>query len=112
MFPSPVGAEFAEAVRNGVDPKAVVPDDIVIVHGGAGATVPLGKTISGAAGKNLEEAAAAVPHGTIRVTTAGAIRARGGVVEWDPEISRHARVSDGARSNWPLPRPKFGVPFN
>lgn len=48
-----------------------------------------GARFSGAAGPTLEAAAAAVPHGQIRVTTAGAIRAQGGVVEWSLDRSRH-----------------------
>jgi hypothetical protein len=89
MFPDPCGSEFAEAVRNGADPKAVVPDDFVIVRGGASPVAPTGTPFSAAAGPNLEAAAAALPHGQIRVTTAGTIRGQGGVVEWAPEVSRH-----------------------
>lgn len=35
----------------------------------------------------MEEAAAGVPHGTIRATTAGEIRAAGGSVEYAPELN-------------------------
>jgi hypothetical protein len=90
MFPDPCGAEFAEAVRNGADPKTVVPDKYVIVRGGAVPIAPSGTPFSAAAGPTLEAAAAAVPHGQLRVTTAGAIRAQGGLVEWAPEVSRHS----------------------
>ena len=89
MFPDPCGAEFAEAVRNGNDPKTVVPDGFPIVRGGAGPIAPSGTPFSAATGPSLEAAAAAVPHGRIRATTAGAIRAQGGIVEWAPEVSRH-----------------------
>ena len=89
MFPHPCGPRFAEAVAKGADPKAVVPDDYVIVRGGANPAAAPGETFSAAAGPSVEAAAAALPHGQIRVTTAGAVRARGGVVEWIPEVSRH-----------------------
>ena len=89
MFPDACGAGFAEAVKQGADPKPVIPDDYVIVRGGASPLDPPGTTFSGAIGPTLEAAAAAVPHGQIRVATVGAIRARGGTVEWAPELSRH-----------------------
>lgn len=102
MFPHPCGAVFAEAVKNGADPRTVVPDDFVIVYGGTGPIPPPGTEFSGATGPTLDAAASAVPHGTIRVTTAGAIRARGGVVEWDPDLSRyntwneqHVNITEG-----------------
>lgn len=88
MFPDPCGAEFAEAVRKGADPRIVVSDEFIIVRGGASAVDPAAP-FSGAIGPTLEAAAAAVPHGRIRVTTAGAIRAAGGIVEWALELSRH-----------------------
>jgi hypothetical protein len=37
----------------------------------------------------LDEAAQAVPHGTIRSTTAGEIRASGGTVEPNPEFNEN-----------------------
>lgn len=78
MFPHPCGDQFEHAVANGADPNAVVPDDYVVVKGG---TLPLptaGEVFSGAVGPSLIDAAAAVPHGQIRITTAGDIRAAGG----------------------------------
>ena len=51
-----------------------------------------GETFSGAVGPSLEAAAGAVPHGQIRYTTAGEIRARGGVVEWAEEQSLEVTV--------------------
>jgi hypothetical protein len=93
MFPDPCGSQFAEAAAKGVDPAAVVPDEYVILRGGASSSNSPGETFSGAAGPNLEAAAAAVPHGQIRVTTAGAIRAQGGIVQWAPEISRHGTLN-------------------
>lgn len=73
MFPHPCGAAFEQAVANGADPKTVVPDDYVVVKGG---TLPLpgpGIEFSGAVGPTLLDAAAAVPHGQIRITTVGAV---------------------------------------
>jgi hypothetical protein len=117
MFPSPCGTVFAEAVRNGADTKSVVPDDFVVVHGGTEELAPLGEGFSGAVGPTLEEAAAAVPHGQIRFTTAGAIRAGGGIVEWLPQVSRlktvnyqHVDITEGGLSTFselqpnPVPR--------
>lgn len=93
MFPHACGAEFEEAVRNGADPKEVVPNGFAVVRGGGSPLQPSGTMFSGAAGPTLEAAASAVPHGRIRVSTAGAIRAEGGTVEWAPERSRHGTVN-------------------
>ena len=91
-FPHPCGDQFEQAVTGGADPTTVVPDDYVVVKGG---TLPLpaaGEAFSGAVGPTLG-AAAAVPHGQIRITTAGAIRAAGGVVTWLREKSRHHTIN-------------------
>src|SRR5215813_10673615 len=93
MFPSPCGDQLAEAVRTGADPKAVVPGQYFVVRGGSAPVPPPGTTFSGAVGPTVGEAAAAVPHGLVRVSTAGAIRPLGGVVEWAPEVSRHGTVN-------------------
>jgi hypothetical protein len=92
-FPHPCGADLAEAVRKGADPKQVVPDTFLVVRGGRNPVEPPGTTFSAAVGPTVEAAAAALPHGQIRVATAGAIRARGGIVEWAPEVSRHGTVN-------------------
>lgn len=94
MFPDPCGAALAEAVRNGADPRAVVPDHYVIVHGGTAAIPRPGIRFSAATGPTLETAAAAVPHGQIRMAIAGAIRANGGIVEWEPDWSRLWTLND------------------
>jgi hypothetical protein len=93
MFPHPCGDDFADAVNNGADPTTVVPDGYVVAHGGTGPIPPPGTKFSGTAGPTLEAAAAALPHGQLRATTAGAIRARGGTVEWEPDVSRDATVN-------------------
>ena len=93
MFPHPCGDELEQGVAAGADPKSVVPDDYVVVKGG---TLPLpaaGVPFSGAVGPTLTDAAAAVPHGQLRITTAGAIRAAGGEVRWAPEKSRHQTIN-------------------
>ncbi|MGL6097179.1 MAG: hypothetical protein ACRC7O_15450, partial [Fimbriiglobus sp.] len=89
MFPHPCGEEFERAVAAGADPRTVVPDDFVVVKGGTTPFPEAGGVFSGAVGPTLETAAYAVPHGQIRVSTVGAVRAAGGVVVWKPEVSRH-----------------------
>ena len=93
MFPDPCGPRFTEAVKKGADPAAVVPNEYVIVRGGSSNVNNPGEPFSGTVGPTLEAAAAAVPHGQIRATTVGAIRARGGIVEWASEVSRHGTVN-------------------
>lgn len=44
-----------------------------------------GVEFSGPMGATIKEAGAGVPHGSLRATTAGAIRAAGGIVEYAPE---------------------------
>jgi hypothetical protein len=94
MFPDACGAALAEAVRNGSDPRAVVPDHYVILHGG---TSPVPRPVirfSAVTGPTLEAAAAAVPHGQVRMAQAGAIRASGGIVEWEPDWSRYWTLNE------------------
>jgi len=93
MYPDACGVEFAEAVKNGADPATVVPDDFIIIRGGAKAIPPSGLAYSANFGPTLEAAAAAVPYGQIRVTTAGKIRSGGGIVVWCPENSRHGTLN-------------------
>jgi hypothetical protein len=117
MFPHPCGAALAEAVRDGADPKDVVPDDYVVVRGGTKPFPPLGSMFSAHVGPTLESAAAAVPYGQVRVATVGDIGRAGGTVEWVPEHSRHGtlneqhvHVTEGASSSFspaqPNPVPK------
>ena len=63
----------------------VVPDDYVIVRGGQSPMPGAGEVFSGSMGTSVSEAGGGVPHGSIRVTTAGAIRAAGGTVTYAPE---------------------------
>jgi hypothetical protein len=64
-----------------------IPDDAVIVRGGQSEMPGAGEVFSGAHGSTVEAAAAGVPHGTIRSTTAGKIRAGGGRVDYAPEYN-------------------------
>jgi len=74
-----------------------------VVRGGLSPMPPPGTQSSGAYGRTLEEAAAGVVHGNIRVTTAGAIRAAGGTVDHAPEAAfpggpinaRHVHITEG-----------------
>ena len=63
----------------------VVPDDYVIVRGGQSPMPGAGEVFSGSMGTSVSEAGGGVPHGSIRVTTAAAIRAAGGTVTYAPE---------------------------
>jgi hypothetical protein len=69
-------------------------DLIVVVRGGAGDLPPPGAIFSGAVGETLADAAAYVPHGTIRFTTVGAILATGGSVTLKPELTRSGLMND------------------
>jgi hypothetical protein len=92
-FPDPCGDLFEQAVQHGVDPEQVVPDDYFVTRGGAAEFAPQGGTYSCTVGPTLEAAAAALPHGRIRVSTIGRIRALGGIVRWSPETSRHGTIN-------------------
>jgi hypothetical protein len=112
MFPDPCGAEFERAVRAGADPKQVVPNEYAVVHGGTAPMPPTGTRFSGAVGPSVESAAAAVPHGKVHVSTVGAVRAAGGVVEWKPEVSRfqtvnrqHVNITEARPTVFSDPRP-------
>jgi hypothetical protein len=48
---------------------------------------------SGATGTTTEDAAQGVPHGKIRETTAGQIRATGGTVTRKPEPTRSGKIN-------------------
>jgi len=93
-YPHPCGATFRDAVAQGTEPAVVVPNDFTVVHGGMAALPPSGIIFSCAAGPTLDAAACAVPHGQIRVSTVGAIRALGGTVIWVPQRSRLGTIND------------------
>jgi RHS repeat-associated protein len=64
-----------------------VPNGRIIVRGGQGPLPAPGDVVSGSQGETIEDAAKGVPHGSVRVTTAGEIRAGGGSVEVLPEVN-------------------------
>ena len=72
------------ALQQGGNPATVVPGPYTVVRGGQAPVPPAGTTFSGSMGSTVSEAAAGVPHGTIRVTTANAIRQQGGTVVLAP----------------------------
>jgi hypothetical protein len=69
-------------------------DSAVVVRGGTRPLPEPGHVFSGAYGSTLEAAAAGVPYGQIRSTTAGAIRATGGSVEVAPELTRSGLLNE------------------
>jgi hypothetical protein len=93
VFPHPCGEAFERAVANGANPKTVVPDDFAVVRGGTRRIPDPGVEFSCTVGPTVDAAACAVPYGQIRVTTAGAIRAAGGTVEWVPEITPYGTMN-------------------
>jgi hypothetical protein len=100
---------LVKQLEGGADPRAVVPDSAVIVRGGKAYTPQPGNILSAQMGASVAEAAAGLPHGTIRVTTAGEIRAAGGTVELVPEPAYlggpvntwHVNVTEGANPVFP-----------
>jgi hypothetical protein len=117
MFPDPCGEAFEKAVAAGAEPALVVPDEYVVVRGGTSPMPPIGQQFSGATGPSVSAAAAAVPFGRIRIATVGAIRALGGSVVWQPELSKgktwnrqHVNIVEGGDGSFgelllsPVPR--------
>ncbi len=82
------GDEAGEVASHADEATRGVPDDFTVVRGGTKDLPPSGEVFSGAAGRYLRDAAAGVPHGQIRATTAGEIRATGGSVELFRELTR------------------------
>jgi hypothetical protein len=92
--------------------EAPVPSHYTVVRGGAQPLPPPGTPFSAAAGIDKPDAAKGVPHGTIRATTAGAIRAYDGQVNFKPELSRtgnlnlrHVEVREGRPGAFSDPEP-------
>ena len=98
-----------EQLAAGADPKTVIADDTPIVRGGRNYQPKPGDVTSAQMGWDLADAAAGLPHGTIRVTTAGDIRAVGGTVElapepaWEggPDNTWHVNVTEGSHPAFP-----------
>lgn len=88
------------------DPPKLNPN-LTIVRGGITDLPPAGTIISGAFGSSVLDAAAFVPHGTIRVTTVQAIINSGGSVIPIPELTRggnmnyrHVNIVEGSTSTF------------
>jgi RHS repeat-associated protein len=105
--------EVASSAKSGdLHAPGDAPDGTVIVRGGSGDMPAPGSTFSGSQGGTVREAAAGVPHGTIRTSTAGEIRAGGGQVQVAPEPTRsgqingqHVNVREGGKSTFSEPQP-------
>lgn len=95
-----------------------VPDATVVVRGGTAEMPATGTKFSASQGQTVAEAGKGVPHGQLRASTAGEIRANGGHVEVAPEPTRsgqingqHVNVTEGGKSTTfgstqPNPAPK------
>jgi hypothetical protein len=101
---------LVDELEAGANPKTVVPDDAVIVRGGKEYQPEPGNIISSQMDlTSVSDAASGLPHGTIRVTTAGEIRATGGTVELIPEPAWeggpintwHVNVTEGSEPAFP-----------
>jgi hypothetical protein len=89
-----------------------VSDDAFIVRGGQSEMPGAGELFSGAQGETVEDAAAGVPHGTIRSTTAGEIRAGGGTVDYAPEFNSNVGATNYQHVNVMLGESNpFSEPF-
>lgn len=94
--------EVTAAMEGEIDALFEITVDSVVVRGGRSELPPAGEVFSGAVGKTIEDAAAFVPHGTIRSTTVGAIESNGGTVVLKPELTRsgvlnprHVNITEG-----------------
>jgi hypothetical protein len=100
---------LVDQLQAGADPKTVVPDDAIIVRGGRDYHHQEGSVISAQMGSSIEDAASGLPHGTVRVSTAGHIRAAGGTIElmpepaWEggPDNTWHVNVTEGLTPVFP-----------
>jgi len=100
---------LVDQLEAGANPKTVVPDSAIIVRGGQAYAPQPGSVISAQMGSNAAEAAAGLPHGTVRVTTAREIRSAGGTVELMPEPvypggpmnTWHVNITEGANPAFP-----------
>jgi len=100
---------LVKLLEAGANPKTVVPDRAIIVRGGQPYAHQPGNIISAQMGSSAVEAALGLPHGTVRITTAGEIRAAGGTVELVPEAAYlggpintwHVSITEGAGPAFP-----------
>lgn len=113
LVPSPAGTPASHDELEALSrAEAEVPDHYTVVRGGAKPLPEPGTTFSCAAGIDKMDAAKGVPHGTIRVTTARAIRAYEGQARFKPEPSkndvmnlRHVDVREGRPGAFGEPEP-------
>ena len=109
---------LVKLLEAGANPKTVVPDSAIIVRGGQAYTHQPGNIISAQMGSSAAEAASGLPHGTVRITTAGEIRAAGGTVELVPEPvylggpinTWHVSITEGASATFPAQGAPSPVP--
>jgi hypothetical protein len=100
---------LVKLLEAGANPKAIVPDNAIIVRGGQVYRHQPRSIISAQMGSNAADAASGLPHGTVRITTAGEIRAAGGTVELVPEPvylggpvnSWHVSITEGTSPAFP-----------
>ena len=100
---------LVKLLEAGANSKTVVPDRAIIVRGGQPYAHQPGNIISAQMGSSAVEAALGLPHGTVRITTAGEIRAAGGTVELVPEAAYlggpintwHVSITEGAGPAFP-----------
>jgi hypothetical protein len=100
---------LVEAVKAGADPQSVIPDDAIIVRGGKAYQPRPGNIVSAQMGTDAKSAASGLPHGSVRITTAGEIRAAGGTVKLAPEPAWrggplntwHVNVTEGLQPAFP-----------
>jgi hypothetical protein len=85
---------MASAVRNGADPRLVVPNEYVVARGGIKPISPLGQEFSASVGPDLPAAGCAVLNNQLRVARAGDIRQRGGSVVWAAEYSNRGTLNE------------------
>ncbi|MGB0064807.1 MAG: RHS repeat-associated core domain-containing protein, partial [Terracidiphilus sp.] len=82
--PAPAPAQAPHDGEGELHAPGDVPNGQTIVHGGE-KPIPASGKYSAAQGASVEEAGRGVPHGKVKVTTAGKIRAAGGTVRPKPE---------------------------
>jgi RHS repeat-associated protein len=92
--PGPISIDESDECGAAPPSDRPLPDHYVVVRGGLSLVPAPGVVFSGAAGATLYEAASGVPYGTIRESTAEAIRLGGGWVEFKPELTPSGRLNE------------------
>jgi hypothetical protein len=106
-----IGRALSDAIPDTAEPPRL-DANMVIVRGGEKDLPAAGTTFSGAFGATVPDAAAFVPHGTIRSSTVKAIMETGGSVIPSPELTRggvlnirHVNIVEGRVSTFSAPFP-------